>query len=233
MRGGTIALLYIFLITAAACAPRTTLPRTAPAITILSEDTRQHSGNAPTLSRDTIARIAIRIIQAAQRSEFGTRAASIDWQLSLHKGDQIARAYVQPGGRLVLSAGISRIADTEAGLAAILSHEVAHALAHDEKLAQLQADATEANTAVSFSREEEIEADGIGLKLMASAGYNPREMLRVWNRLKTGDEKFSRDPVHSHILYDRRMEQISERLPEALVLYERSRRAPQRALPHP
>lgn len=225
-----VVTLCTVLIVACGCAVDPSEHRIAPAVRILADDTRHHSGNARNTSRDVVARIAIRIIQAAQHSEYGGRAASLNWELSIHEDDAIASVYARPGGRIVLYSGIYRIAETEAGLAAILSHEVAHTLAHQDKLATPQ---TEANTAVLFSREEEIEADRIGLNLMAKAGYDPREMLQVWNRLKSSDENFSRAPVLSHVLYDRRMERIVEWLPEALVLYERSRRAPQRALPRP
>jgi predicted Zn-dependent protease len=81
-----------------------------------------------------------------------------------------------------------------------------------------------------FTLEEEMDADTIGLSLMADAGYDPRELLWLWERMKrqNGD---AADGLAVHLTYDRRMEHIAQWLPDALVRYQRSHRAPQRTLP--
>jgi hypothetical protein len=65
---------------------------------------------------------------------------------------------------------------------------------------------------------------------MADAGYDPRELLGLWERMRRVQD-IGNDEVLLHLTYDRRMEQIAQRLPQALLRYERANRAPQKALP--
>ena len=64
---------------------------------------------------------------------------------------------------------------------------------------------------------------------MAEAGYDPRELLRLWERMRL--ERQERDKLYEHVTYERRMERIAQRLPEAIMRYERTNRAPQKRLP--
>jgi len=119
-----------------------------------------------------------------------------------------------PGGKIVFYTGIMPIAKSETGVAAIMGHEVAHALANhgQQRMSATQLQtvaATAASVAVSgkssetqqivgtafglgsqygvilpFSRSHETEADKIGLQLMAIAGYNPDEAAELWKRMK-------------------------------------------------
>ena len=132
------------------------------------------------------------------------------WEYNL-VDDKTVNAWAMPGGKVVVYSGILPIANGEAGLAAILGHEIAHALANhgqqrmsagmlqqiaavglnvalnDNKNLQLYNQAfgigTEVGVMLPFSRSNETEADTIGLYLMAIAGYNPDEAAKLWERM--------------------------------------------------
>ena len=118
-----------------------------------------------------------------------------------------------PGGKVAFYTGILPVAKNETGVAVIMGHEVAHALANhgqqrmsagqlqqivgaagmmaigdDQESQQLFATAyglgTQVGVMLPFSRKHETEADRIGIKLMAIAGYNPEEAPELWQRMK-------------------------------------------------
>ncbi|RZS93841.1 M48 family metallopeptidase [Aquimarina brevivitae] len=135
------------------------------------------------------------------------------WEYNLVQ-DKSVNAWCMPGGKIVFYTGIMPIAKNEAGVAAIMGHEVAHALAnHGQQrmsAAQLQQVAGAATAVATsnkseetqqiigtafglgsqlgvmlpFSRSHETEADRIGIQLMAIAGYNPDEAAELWKRMK-------------------------------------------------
>ncbi len=132
------------------------------------------------------------------------------WEYNL-VDDKAVNAWCMPGGKIVVYTGILPIAKGEAGLAAIMGHEVAHALANhgqqrmsagmlqqvgavglnvalkDNKnlglFNQAYGIGTQVGGMLPFSRSHETEADSIGLTLMAIAGYNPDEAAELWKRM--------------------------------------------------
>ena len=131
------------------------------------------------------------------------------WEYNLVKDDAV-NAWCMPGGKIVVYTGLLPIAQDEAGLAVVMGHEVAHALANHgqqrmsaSQLQQLGAVAgsvafeenqqifstayglgTQVGVMLPFSRSHETEADKIGLTLMAIAGYNPDEAADLWRRMQ-------------------------------------------------
>lgn len=134
------------------------------------------------------------------------------WEYKLIE-DKAVNAWCMPGGKIVVYSGLMPVAQNEAGLATVMGHEVAHALANHgaqrmsaSQLQQLGAVgvalATGGQSAerqqmwqqyfgigstvglmLPFSRNHESEADMIGLTLMAIAGYNPENALGFWQRM--------------------------------------------------
>jgi predicted Zn-dependent protease len=132
------------------------------------------------------------------------------WEYKL-VDDKAVNAWCMPGGKIVVYTGILPIANGEAGLAAIMGHEVAHALANhgqqrmsasmlqqigavglnvalqDNKNIELFNQAygigSQVGVMMPFSRSNETEADSIGLTLMAIAGYNPDQAAELWKRM--------------------------------------------------
>jgi len=173
---------------------------------ILQENQRSlvREGRNLNLVRDIGGKIAI----AAEPEDPG-----FNWQFNLIDSDQ-ANAFALPGGYTAVYTGILPIAENENGLAAIMGHEIGHALAHHgaERMAQQNIQrivgagvamgaggmdmgsqraisgifgaGSKFGFALPFSRKHETEADYIGLILMSRACYDPREAPRLWERMK-------------------------------------------------
>lgn len=169
-----------------------------------------------TAKADMITRVGQRIAVAAERylnaNGFQGYLKDYKWEYTLIESEQV-NAWCMPGGKIAFYTGILPIAQNETGIAAIMGHEVAHALAnHGQQrmsAAYLQQGlAVAGNVALSkdqqalgifnqsfgvvsnvagmlpFSRSHETEADKIGIYLMAIAGYNPDEASVLWERMK-------------------------------------------------
>ena len=169
-----------------------------------------------TSDADMITRVGQRIAVAAERylnaNGFQGYLDDYKWEYTLIESEQV-NAWCMPGGKIAFYTGILPIAANEPGVAAIMGHEVAHALAnHGQQrmsAAYLQQGlAVAGNVALAndqqalgifnqsygivsnvagmlpFSRSHETEADKIGLYLMAIAGYNPDEASVLWERMK-------------------------------------------------
>ena len=90
---------------------------------------------------EPVKRIAARIVEAAKRSKYGEMAKQFEWEVTVIKDDKTANAFALPGGKMAVYTGIFPMAKTEAGLAAVMGHEVVHALARHgaERMSQGQA----------------------------------------------------------------------------------------------
>src|SRR5438094_4730901 len=162
---------------------------------------------------EPVKRVAARIIEAAKSSKYAERARQFTWEVSVIKDDTTMNAFALPGGKIAVYTGIFPVAKNEAGLAAILGHEVTQALARHgpERMSQgmlaeglvvgatLGAASQGINPEVAqlaggalanygfilpYSRKHESEADYIGLLLAAQAGYDPHEAVHVWERME-------------------------------------------------
>ena len=165
------------------------------------------------------------------------------WEYNLVE-DKAVNAWCMPGGKIVFYTGILPITQGEAGIAAVMGHEVAHALAnHGQQrmsASQLQMlGAVAGNVALSndpenqqifneaygigstvgvmlpFSRAHESEADKIGLTLMAIAGYEPMEAADLWVRMKANGGGAPLEFLSTHPSNDRRINDIRSWVPEA------------------
>ncbi|MDO1500817.1 M48 family metallopeptidase [Winogradskyella maritima] len=169
-----------------------------------------------TAEAETIKRVGQKISVAAERwltaNGYESYLNDYKWEYSLIESEQV-NAWCMPGGKIAFYTGILPIAKNETGIAAIMGHEVAHALAnHGQQrmstglLQQIGAAGVAVGTSgksaeaqqawmqaygvgstlgmLSYSRKHETEADKIGLYLMAVAGYNPDEASELWKRMK-------------------------------------------------
>lgn len=141
-----------------------------------------------------------------------SRIAGFDWEFNLIASKEM-NAWCMPGGKVVFYEGILPVCKTDAGIAVVMGHEIAHAVAHhsNERMSQqmlVQAGSAAAAYALKnkpettqalwgaaigfgsnygillpFSRKQETEADHLGLIFMAIAGYDPQEAVAFWNRM--------------------------------------------------
>ena len=151
-----------------------------------------------------VNRVGRRIAAAANKPEY-------NWEFALIQADDQINAFALPGGKVAVYTGILKVTKNEAGLATVMAHEVAHALQRHgaerysrgilEQIGQIGAVAGAAaggidpgvavgamsaygvGVSLPNSRAQESEADFIGLKLMAKAGYDPREAVDFWERM--------------------------------------------------
>jgi len=168
-----------------------------------------------TKDAEMITRVGQRIAVAAERwlnaNGYEDYLKDYKWDYNL-VDDKTVNAWAMPGGKIVFYTGILPIAAGETGVAAIMGHEVAHALANhgQQRMSAAyvqQGLAIAGNVAIKdeqsrnifnqsygvvsnvggmlpFSRSHETQADEIGLRLMAIAGYNPDEAAQLWKRMK-------------------------------------------------
>jgi predicted Zn-dependent protease len=196
---------------------------------------------------ERVTGIARRLVAATP--SFRQDATAWKWQFNVQKtGDM--NAYCMPGGRIMVYSGLIEELDvSDAELATVIGHEIAHALrehtrervsrAYAQQLVLSGAAAvagvseTTANVAnmvaevtfqLPFSREQESEADTIGLELMARAGFDPRAAVSLWQKMARaasggGPPKF----LSTHPAPKDRIEEIEKNLPRVLPLYARRR----------
>ena len=162
-----------------------------------------------------ITKVGQRIASAAERwlnaNGYAGYLKDYKWEYNL-VNDKTVNAWCMPGGKIVFYTGILPITQTERGIAVVMGHEVAHALA-DHGAQRMSAGtlqqigAVAGNVAIKdpkkrntfnqaygigsqvgvmlpFSRGHETEADRIGLQIMAIAGYDPAEGAELWKRMK-------------------------------------------------
>ena len=107
-----------------------------------------------------------------------------DWEYNVIQTDQI-NAFCLPGGKIGVMTGPVEIVKNDDQLAAVIAHEVAHALAHhaSERVARERV-VGHGLRSLSYDRNQELEADHIGIFLMTFAGYDPQEAADFWVQMQ-------------------------------------------------
>lgn len=139
---------------------------------------------------DQIRRVSQRIAKAIQikplQREINLRVAEgqFEWDYALIE-DRRVNAFCLPGGKIVVFSGLMQFVSNDDQLATVLSHEIAHALAHhaSERIARSQA-RSHPLANLAFNREQESEADHIGIFLMTFAGYDPDQAVEMWRQMQ-------------------------------------------------
>jgi predicted Zn-dependent protease len=166
---------------------------------ILSKSTVVSSG--PEVER--VRRVGEKIAQAAEieplqrEINLRVRGFKFQWEFNVLQDKQI-NAFCLPGGKVAVFKGLLPVAANDAQLATVMAHEVAHALAHhtSERLARhKEGDGfLELLVGKAHDREQESEADHVGLFLMTFAGYDPEQAVIFWDRMRTATSGGSRPP---------------------------------------
>lgn len=188
---------------------------------------------------DQVVRVSKRLAEAMKDT------VNLDWQVAVIDEPQ-QNAFCLPGGKICVYTGILPVTKTDDGLAVVLGHEMAHATCHHGAERVLKQNMTQTamvgvqgsigdldygsqralmgligagaqyGVLLPFSRAHESEADLVGLKYMARAGYDPREAVAFWTRMASSGGDKQPEFMSTHPLHETRIRQIEAWLPEVM-----------------
>lgn len=206
---------------------------------------REHTrARADDPQRRRLARIADRLIPYAPR--FNPRAKSWQWEVELIASPQI-NAFCLPGGKIVFyTAILDKLELSDAEVAAVMGHEMAHALREHarEQIAKrlitrigasligellgggILTDIASAGGSLltlTFSRSDETEADLVGLELAARAGFDPAAGVSLWRKMSAATRGAPPSWLSTHPSSTARIAEIERQLPRVRPLYEAAR----------
>jgi predicted Zn-dependent protease len=141
-----------------------------------------------------------------------------EWEYSVLDDPQI-NAFCLPGGKICVFTGLLRVVSNDDQLAAVLAHEVSHALAHhvSERIARERM-VGHGLLALHYDRQQESEADHIGVFLMTFAGYDPQQAVVFWQKMERLHGSDGLPAILSdHPSDEQRMEQLERWVPMALA----------------
>jgi predicted Zn-dependent protease len=180
-------------------------------------------------------------------SRWNPRASQWAWEVNLIGSKQI-NAFCMPGGKIAFYTGLLetlKLSDDE--VAMVMGHEIAHALREHARERMAKSELTELGTTLlgtfigggkysgafdfggrlltlKFSRDDETEADVVGLDLAARAGYDPHAAVTLWQKMMAANHGAPPQWLSTHPSGTNRIEEIERRLPEVMPLYEEARR---------
>jgi len=180
---------------------------------------------------------------ANQANQTGT---PFNWQMNVFRGNEL-NAWAMPGGKMAMYTGmVERLKLTDDEIAAVIGHEMTHALLeHGKKAIGGQvltglggsilagASGVDANivglgtdllASKPFSRHQESEADAGGVRLMAQAGYNPEAAISVWEKMSKLEGSSSIAILSTHPTNQTRINAIRRMLPELMPIYQKNKR---------
>ncbi len=185
-----------------------------------------------------------------QTRAFRADAPGWKWEVNTISSDEL-NAFCMPGGKIMFYTGlIKHLSLSDAEIAVVMGHEIAHALREHSREQVSQAMAAQATIgigaallglgdgaaslanagydaliATTFSRGDESEADRIGLELSARAGYDPRAGVTLWQKMLKASQSGSRPPefLSTHPAETSRIQQIEALLPTVMPLYQAAR----------
>ena len=176
---------------------------------------------------------------------------NFDWEYILIDDDKIKNAWCMPGGKIAVYTGILEITKNKHGLAAVMGHEIAHAVAKHSIERASRALVFNVGTQIAdiasggkissasraagvdvagllrtfgidnpFGRKQESEADYLGLIFSSLAGYDIRESVNIWKRMKESN-KGEEPPewMSTHPSSSRRIESLKKWIPEVIIKY--------------
>jgi metalloendopeptidase OMA1, mitochondrial len=181
---------------------------------------------------------------ASPSASFGAADGDPDeWEIAVIE-DDTANAFALPGGKIGVHTGLFEVIDNEAQLAAVVAHEVAHVTQNHgqarmnqnallglglgilgaafdlgEGAQKLAATAATLGVVLPFSRDQETEADAVGLQIMARAGYDPREAIKVWENFEKAGGNGGPEFLQTHPSPDHRGQRLEAMLPDVMPIY--------------
>lgn len=201
-----------------------------------------------------VTRVGTKIRGAVERyfaqQNMSDQLSGYNWEFHLVESKEV-NAWCMPGGKVVVYTGILPVTGDETGLAVVLGHEIAHAVAEHgaermsqgliaqmgglalSKALEEKPDETKQlwmsafgvgvqfGALLPFSRVQESEADHLGLIFMAMAGYDPNTALSFWQRMSAQSGQSMPEFMSTHPSDETRIAQIKEEMPEAMKYYQK------------
>lgn len=194
-------------------------------------------------------RISDAVIKYMNENGYENHIKDFQWEFNL-VADDTPNAWCMPGGKVVFYTGILPYTQTEEGLAVVMGHEIAHAVAKhgsermshemgvqmggaalavalDEKPEETKAlymsvfgVGSQVGFMLPYSRTHEIEADKLGIIFMAMAGYNPEAAVPFWERMAASGGQKPPEFLSTHPADGTRIGKLKENMPEALKYYK-------------
>ena len=214
----------------------------------LQQNTLSRNSSQTQLVRRVGDNIARAVEQFFRDNNMTAEIQNYAWEFNLVESDEI-NAWCMPGGKVVVYTGILPLTRDETGLAVVMGHEIAHAVAKHgaERMSQsllVEFGGTALSAALSqkpqrtqeiwmtafgvgsqlgvllpYSRTHETEADHLGLIFMAMAGYDPRAAVDFWTRMSQAGGAAQPEFISTHPSDETRIRNIENFMPEALSYY--------------
>ncbi len=195
-------------------------------------------------------RIAAAVEEYMKQNGFQDRLSDFKWEFNLVE-DETINAWCMPGGKVVFYTGILPMTQDDAGIAVVMGHEIAHAVARhgNERMSQqllVQMGGIALSEAVKqkpqqtqtifmaaygagsqvglllpYSRTHEYEADKLGMMFMAMAGYDPQKAPEFWTRMSQQGESKVPEFLSTHPMSEKRIEALNLLVPEAMKYYKK------------
>lgn len=263
--------MTVVIATLAACGTTSTVPLTGRTRQISISDAEllslsktqyakfMSSAKKSTNTKNTqmVTRVGRKLANAVEsylrNNGYANEVRNFQWEFNLVQ-DKQANAFCMPGGKIVVFEGLLPYTQNEAGLAIVLGHEIAHAVAKHsaEQITKKQNQSvgtailgTVLNSAVGsgtgdivssvastglsllnlkYSRKNEKEADYMGLIFAAMAGYDPQNAVPFWQRMSASSKGAPMEFLSSHPSDATRIKNIQGWMPEAMKYYQESKR---------
>ncbi|MDR1860540.1 MAG: M48 family metallopeptidase [Bacteroidales bacterium] len=222
-------------------------------LTSYSSFLEENKLSSNTTQADAIKRVGARLSKAVEEylrlNGLEKEIANFQWEFNLVESDEV-NAWCMPGGKVVFYTGILPITQDDTGIAVVMGHEIAHAVAKhgNERMSQsmmaelggtvlsevLQTKpaatqalfttayglGTQVGVLLPFSRKHESEADHLGLIFMAMAGYDPHVAVSFWQRMASASSGSTSELLSTHPSDNRRIADLEKEMDEAMKYYK-------------
>lgn len=214
----------------------------------LSENKLSTSKEQTDIVKRVGAKMSVAVEKYLTENGFKDRVADFKWEFNLVDNKE-PNAWCMPGGKVVFYTGILPLTKNDAGVAVVMGHEIAHAVARhgNERMSQQmlvqfggialseaiktkpeQTQAlfqtayglgTQYGVMLPYSRQHEYEGDKLGIIFMAIAGYDPAEAIGFWERMAANSSGKPPEFLSTHPVEQNRIDAIKQFLPEAMKYY--------------
>lgn len=205
--------------------------------------------NQTPVSADVAQRNYVTCVAEAIVKELPAPYSDKDWEIEVFESEEI-NAFALPGGHIGVFSGIFKVAENQDELATVIGHEVAH-VTRQHALKRYNREATtqmgvigvavatgtgqagmdlagmvaQLGLSLPFSRGEESEADTVGLRYMAAAGFDPRQSVALWKNMEKKNKLGPPQMLSTHPSSGNRIDELIKQFPESLAAYNKAQAA--------